>query len=551
MRRSPVGLAELDLAAVWHADVIVLGSGVAGLSAALSAAPRSTLLLTKTRFGGGSTPWAQGGIAAAWDRDDRPELHASDTLDAGRGLCDRQAVAELSREASAAIRRLMGWGVTFDLDQEGRIALGREGGHGKRRILHAGGDATGRVISEALVREVGRSPSVRVEEEVFAVDLLLWNGRVVGVLGSRDGKWVAALGSAVVLATGGLGQIYLRTTNPREVTGDGLAMAARAGARLADLEMVQFHPTALAVPGADEREPMPLLTEALRGEGALLTDRNGHRFLPALDSRAELAPRDVVARACWLQDQRGGCFLDLRSLAAILPVRFPTVARLCADAGLDPAREPVPVSPAAHYHMGGVLVDLQGATSLEGLWACGEVAASGVHGANRLASNSLLEGVVFGSRAGAAAAQAPPLEPGPGRGPVLPWGGRRLEPGVDVSAAADEAVGRLRRLAWSGIGLQRSAASLDDSLAALTALAPATDTCGGEARNLRLVAELVARAAREREESRGAHFRSDASEALPSWRRRLVLCPTPRLTEPGRATWAWRSVERPAATVVA
>ena len=374
-----------------------------------------------------------------------------------------------------------------------------------------------------LVEAVRRAPEVRVVDEAFAIDLVVEDGAVVGLLALHaDGRRVLHLAPAVVLATGGLGQVYLHTTNPREATGDGLAMAARAGARLVDLEFVQFHPTALAA-GAD---PMPLLTEALRGEGAILIDENGHRFMKDEHPDLELAPRDVVARAIWSQLMAGHrVFLDAReAVGAEFPEEFPTVFKLCQEHGLDPRTEPIPVSPAAHYHMGGIAVDELGRTSLAGLWACGEVAATGAHGANRLASNSLLEALVFGARVAEDLRDGLPL-PRTSRTPR----GRiaRGLPGLDGPADAD-LTSKVRRLMWEKVGVVRDEAGLTFAVEELKRLASRHPRVAGEARNLLGIGRLVAAAALERLESRGGHYRSDYPVPDdPAWQRRLFLTAAP------------------------
>ncbi|HMB53724.1 MAG TPA: FAD-binding protein, partial [Thermoanaerobaculia bacterium] len=395
------------IAGVRHADVLVIGTGAAGLATALGCSPRAVTLLTKSRFGhGGSTAWAQGGIAAALGDDDAPALHAADTLDVAGGLADRSAVAVLTEEGPRRVEELIALGARFDCTADGELAFGREAAHGRRRILHAGGDATGAELMRALATAVAEAPGVTVEEGCFAVDLAVEvdaQGRTRRVVGALvvdgDGCRVLHLAGAVVLATGGVGQLYRHTTNPVEVTGDGLAMAARAGVTLVDLEMVQFHPTALAADSAvEDGGPLPLLTEALRGEGAWLVDGDGERFMVDEHPDAELAPRDVVARAIDRRRAAGEpVFLDAReAVGERFPERFPTVWEKATAAGFDPRAEPLPVTPAAHYHMGGVKVDGRGRASLDGLWVCGEAASTGVHGANRLASNSLLEALVYG-----------------------------------------------------------------------------------------------------------------------------------------------------------
>ena len=498
---------------VVRTDALVIGTGVAGLSAALAAHPRRVHLVTKSRLASGSSPYAQGGIAAAVHRDDAPRLHAEDTELAGRGLCESRVVRLVTDAAPQVIRELIALGVVFDRAPDGALALAREGGHGRHRVLHAGGDRTGSALVDALVQAVRRAPHVLLEEDLFVVDLLRDRERVAGAFAIRESRGglerLAILARDVVLATGGLGQVYRFTTNPAEVTGDGIAMAARAGARLVDLEFVQFHPTALRRRGDSREAALPLLTEALRGAGALLIDETGQRFLP----EGELAPRDIVSLGIFRHARAGHeVFLDLRPVEA-LEERFPTVVASCRDAGHDPSTEPVPVTPAAHYAMGGVAIDANGRTSLPGLWACGETASSGAHGANRLASNSLLEAIVFGRRLAGAldapttihVAEAVAEAQASRRGAALP---RR---GLDVAAAREE----LRDLMWRHVGLERAEGGLGSALTRLSGWQAERDSIEitsralGELRNSTLAAALVTLAAHERRESRGAHFRSD------------------------------------------
>ena len=517
------------------ADAIVVGSGVAGLSTALGLAAlgRQVILVTKTDLGGGSSAWAQGGIAVAMGRDDAPKLHADDTLAAGAGLCDPTIVDILTAEGPAAIRQLIALGADFDRDAAGELTLGREAAHGRRRILHADGDATGAEVVRALTAAVRSHRNVRVLERCFAWDLLLAEGRVVGLwtlqpAGEGIDRWLLLQAPQVAIATGGCGQLFERTTNPPEVTGDGISMAARAGAVLADMEFVQFHPTALAENrGAETPERLPLVTEALRGEGAVLIDETGRRFMLEEHALAELAPRDVVARAIWRRQEAGHhVYLDARaSIGEGFAGRFPTVYAACRAAGIDPRREPIPVSPAAHYFMGGIAVDGWGRSSLRGLWACGEASSSGAHGANRLASNSLLEALVFGARTAEDMAKDPPAaaEPDPvavdSPIPHLP------APGPAPAAAAELRL-RLRRRMWSQAGLVRDAVGLRSLLGAIgpweeVAAAMAPSRAVGELRNLLCLAPLVAACALARRESRGAHYSADFPSTDPAQAQRI------------------------------
>ena len=489
--------------------VVVVGSGIAGLATALSLAPLPVTVVTQAALAGeAATGWAQGGIAAALGPDDAPELHGADTLRAGAGLCDPEIVGRVTAQAAACVAALADWGVRFDRDSDDRLALGLEAAHSRRRVVHAGGDASGRQILGALVAAVRRQPAITVIEGFRASELLLDDGAVVGVSGARGDRALLLPARAVVLATGGVGGLYAATTNPVGAGGSGLVLAARAGALLRDLEFVQFHPTAMAL-GAD---PMPLATEAIRGEGAILIDAAGERFMEGVPG-AELAPRDVVARAIWDRIATGrAVFLDARAaLGRRFAERFPTVAATCRAAGLDPALQPIPVRPAAHYHMGGVAVTASGRTSVPGLWACGEVAATGLHGANRLASNSLLEAVAFarwvatdlqrqwsGHRARHSAA---PVEVDDR------WHGTAgpLRAGVEVRHLMDEAV-----------GVVRDRRSLERAVATLGRLC-----CSGRRSQLPsgapAAALLIAAAALRRPESRGAHCRRDYPDTSARW----------------------------------
>lgn len=505
-----------------RADVLIIGSGIAGLFTALKLAPRyRIILITKERPEDCCTYLAQGGIAAVMDEEDSVELHVEDTLAAGAGLGNPAAARVLAEEGPERIRELLEWGIAFDRE-EGRLALGREGAHSRRRILHAGGDATGAVIWQGLFARARACEGLYILPQTMALDLLAEEGRCFGALVLRpDGSPAAILAAATVLASGGAGGLYPVTTNTAGATGDGVAMAYRAGAEVVDLEFYQFHPTALAHPQAAGL----LITEAVRGEGAVLRNGRGERFMPAYHPRAELAPRDVVARAIVREMARTGerwVYLDLRHLdPAWLERRFPTVVATCRRAGLDPARDWLPVAPAAHYFMGGVRTDLSGRTSLEGLYACGEVACTGVHGANRLGSNSLLEGVVFGGRIAGEL-----LDRKLNRPPCPPLQYRELREGG--TPTEDAAVAELREIMAARVGLVREAEGLKEAASKLEACwsrlaREAPERREAESHNMLLLAGLMVTAATWRRESRGAHFRSDFPAPNPAYAKHLVL----------------------------
>ncbi|MEU7023208.1 L-aspartate oxidase [Streptomyces sp. NPDC046203] len=449
------------------ADVVVVGSGVAGLTAALrcTAAGLRTVVVTKALLDAGSTRWAQGGVAAALGEGDSPEQHLDDTLVAGAGLCDTEAVRAMVTEGPDAVRRLIGTGASFDVAADGTIALTREGGHHRRRIVHAGGDATGAEISRALVEAI-RARGVRTIEHALVLDLLKdADGRTAGVTlhvmgeGQHDGVG-AVHAPAVVLATGGMGQVFSATTNPSVSTGDGVALALRAGAEISDLEFVQFHPTVLFL-GVGAEGQQPLVSEAVRGEGAHLVDADGVRFMLGQHELAELAPRDIVAKAITRRMAEKGAdhmYLDARHFGAEMwENRFPTILAACRAHGIDPVTEPIPVAPAAHHASGGVRTDLRGRTTVPGLYACGEVACTGVHGANRLASNSLLEGLVFAERIAAdLIAHGPHTESAAIHGTGAPEAGTRTEPEAAIWAGTET---------WAEIGTSTGATGADGTAA--------------------------------------------------------------------------------------
>ena len=545
------GIRLLAPAPGWaiEADVVVVGSGVAGLTVALrcKAEGAKVTVVTKAKLDDGSTRWAQGGIAAALGDGDTPQQHLDDTLVAGAGLCDENAVRTLVTEGPDAVRRLIASGARFDTSEAtGDILLTREGGHHRSRIAHAGGDATGAEVSRALVDAVRRA-GIETIENALVLDLLTdAEGRTAGVSlhvmgeGQRDGVGAVHAG-AVVLATGGMGQVFSVTTNPAVSTGDGVALALRAGAEVSDLEFVQFHPTALWL-GADAEGQQPLVSEAVRGEGGYLVDADGVRFMQGQHELAELAPRDIVAKGIMRRMQETGAdhmYLDARHFGAEMwEHRFPTILAACRANGIDPVTGPIPVAPAAHYASGGVRTDLRGRTTVPGLYACGEVACTGVHGANRLASNSLLEGLVFAERIAediaeriaediaediAAHRHRPgiPVVPVPSRGPLLETAAR-----YEIQRIMTEGAGVLR----SAESLERAGAALqrihDQAVEDLERDEKTAEPCveSWEATNLCLVARVLVAAARRREETRGCHWREDRPlRDDANWRRHLVV----------------------------
>jgi len=499
-----------------EADFLIVGAGVAGLRAAIAlASTGSVLVVAKDSLKESSSEYAQGGIAVALSDDDEIALHEQDTLAAGDGLCDREAVRTLVAEGPAAIQELIAWGAEFDRDGA-KLLFTREGAHSRNRVLHAHGDSTGREISRTLYQKAASLGNIRFQSFSAVTDLLLNDGAAVGVVAcdSSQKQHVEMVARCVLLATGGLGRVYLETTNPDVATGDGVATAYRAGAAISDIEFVQFHPTALFVPGA----PRFLLSEAARGEGGYLRNLAGERFMPAVHPMAELAPRDVVSRAIIAEMARTGAshvLLDLTHRdAAFIRQRFPRIYETCLRYGVDISRQPAPVHPAAHYSMGGVRTDAWGRTNVPGLFAAGEVASTGVHGANRLASNSLLEGVVFGARAGTAMREMA----------STPLCDRAERPAVEFPAMSEE---RIRALTWQNCGIQRNAEGLRAAIGELaeTAQAPAQSYARRdfELRSIHTVALLIARAALAREESRGGHYRTDFPEKRAEFQKHSLV----------------------------
>jgi L-aspartate oxidase len=491
---------------------LILGAGLAGLFTALKLAPYPATVIAGARPGrSGSSAWAQGGIAAAVGAGDSWQAHAADTVRAGAGGCDPAIVELVTREASARIEDLVALGAPFDRKPDGSLALGREGAHSAARIVHVTGDRAGAEVSRVLAERALATPSITLCEGFHAIDLAMENGRVAGVF-ARHGagaetRLVLFRSHAVIFATGGIGALYAVTTNPLESRGEGLGMAARAGALIADAGFVQFHPTAIAI----GRDPAPLATEALRGEGAVLIDETGRRFMPAVHADAELAPRDVVARAIHREIAQGHrVFLDCRAaIGAKFPRAFPTVYGACISAGIDPATQPIPVASAAHYHMGGIATDAQGRSSLDGLWAVGECASTGLHGANRLASNSLLEALVFGARAA---------------DDVRATISRRQITGTPPApqhVATAPPPKQLRDAMTRCLGLERDQTGIRTALSRISAIERAAN---GEASllNMTAAARLVASAALARRESRGAHFRSDYPQTDKTFTRTLL-----------------------------
>ena len=483
--------------------VLVVGSGVAGLHAAWRAsASGPVLLLTKRSLFDSATAYAQGGIAAALGAGDSPSLHRRDTLAAGAALGDAAAVAVLTEEGPTRVRDLQTAGADFDLDAAGKLSLGREAAHSMNRIVHAHGDQTGAEVVRTLIERVRATKQITVLEVARVLDLIVHEGECVGARASVAGRATEIIADATVLATGGCGQVYRYTTNPVVATGDGFAIAQRAGATLADMEFVQFHPTALDTP----ENPLALISEAVRGEGAFLVNSAGRRFMRGIHRLADLAPRDVVARAIFEEQKRGQVWLDARKIGNKFVKRFPGITVLCNGRGIDPRRDLIPVTPAAHYMMGGIVADLCGRSSLGRLWAVGEVARSGVHGANRLASNSLLEGLVFAERVAADLIAVKPIVD-------VPKVGSWNVPVLRDRGAAQVAADSVRAIMWEDAGIVRSAAGLWSAFDKLMEIESRLPEGATEETNLVQTAQMIVWSALQREESRGGHYRSDFPRA--------------------------------------
>ncbi|MGQ9573936.1 MAG: L-aspartate oxidase [Thermoguttaceae bacterium] len=509
-------------------DVLILGGGLAGLRAALAVQPQlSVLVCAKQGLLQSNSAYAQGGIAAVLDPEDRFEDHVADTLEAGGPLCDRQVVELVVREAPQRIHELVAWGAEFDRAGD-RLHLSREGGHRRGRIAHALGDATGREVMRAVIARVHQAPNVGIWENTFAIDLLTYEGICRGALvwNPQHGKTLV-WAKQTILATGGAGQLYRETTNPEVATADGIALAYRAGAQVRDMEFMQFHPTVLYIAGSSR----DLITEAMRGEGAYLVDRFGQRFMTDYDPRGELAPRDIVSWAIQSQmakTRHPNVYLTLAHLDPDwVRARFPGIAAICAKFGIDIARDRIPVRPAAHYMMGGVSVDLEGRTTLPGLWAAGEVTASGLHGANRLASNSLLEALVFGAHAGEGASREAAGMDDSFRAPLLE--NPRAPPACQALDLADIR-NALKAQMWRSVGVRRDGEGLREALENIdhwsryVLAQQLSNPFGWELQNMLCVARLMIQAALQRQETRGCHVRTDfPMREDPGWNRHIAF----------------------------
>ena len=526
-----LGPGDLRRLPMYRFDVVVLGSGAAGSSVALGAAAEgaSVALLAKAQFGRTNTHYAQGGVAAVLHAEDSLGSHVEDTLRVGRGLANPSVVEHVVGGGPGAIERLIAIGANFDLDTAGAIDLSREGGHSQPRIVHAGGAATGIEIQRVLTDAVASHPEIAVFERTFAIDLLTSEGTVTGVLARTERDELAIFAATeVVLATGGAGQLYRETTNPEIATGDGLALAFRAGAMARDLEFVQFHPTCLYIAGAAR----VLISEVVRGAGGVLRDKGGRRFMPDYHKKAELAPRDVVSSACFdrmVETQDTSVYLDLSAIERDPHQLFPGISKICSLFRIDIARDPIPVRPGAHYWIGGVATDLAGRTSVHGLWAVGECASSGLHGANRMGSNSLLEALVLGDsagrHAGTAARSRTPIAPD-----LMPRPSSSAPP-AGVHLGIEDMTYSLKSLMWRQMGIVRDEASLTDALRKVVFWTQAVRELAGferrsvELSNMLTLAQLATHGALARTESRGVHGRKDHPEASSAWCAHTVFRP--------------------------
>jgi len=504
-------------------DFLVVGSGVAGLATALKASRYGrVLVITKAGLLDSNTRYAQGGIAAAMAPGDTPRDHLADTLRAGHDLVLAEAASVLVEDGPLRVKELIELGARFDSTPDGSLIFGREAAHSKNRILHARGDATGAEVAEVLASQVRETPGITVLEHVSALDLIVHRDRCAGVTARlASGEVIAILARGTVLATGGCGRVFKYTTNPSVATGDGMAMAARKGVPIVDMEFIQFHPTALD----RDDDPMVLISEAVRGEGGRLVNDRGETFMDGLHPQGDLAPRDIVARAIFREMQEGRrVYIDASPIGARFPDRFPTIYQACSERGIDPRTDPIPIAPAAHFVMGGIRTDTDGRTGLAGLYACGEVACTGVHGANRLASNSLLEGLVFAERIARRIGQelATPIpERSALDGLEIP---ERVDLTPDEVKAAESLTARLRRVMWDHAGIIRSQEGLERARAAIEEILASAPRNAYTLRNMAGTGLLIVRSALERRESRGGHYRSDYPTADPAWRgRRVVL----------------------------
>ena len=508
-----------------ESDTVIIGGGIAGLMTAINLAPRKTLVITKSILGEGtSSLWAQGGIAAAVDPDDNPNLHAQDTIKAGAGLSDRSIVQTITDLGPKIVKELVSLGVRFDKIDEKNYQLGREGAHSKRRILKAGGDGSGYEIMGTLIREAKKCSHISFLESLTIDEIIAENNKVCGVIGRFIDKnvpesYVLIKANNLVLATGGLGGVYAFTTNPREVYGEGIALAAKVGAKLVDMEFVQFHPTALDV-GID---PMPLATEAIRGEGGTLVNENGKRFMLDTHEKAELASRDIVSKAIFAQQRQGhSTFLNCTGIdSKIFAEFFPNVSKHCKFAGLNPSKDLLPITPSAHYHMGGILVDSKGKTSVNGMWACGEVAATGIHGANRLASNSILESLSFAYIIAEDINTQKITED-------KEIDVRYIKPKIKKQKTknkirAKKYIWQLRSLMYRNLGITRNSESIILALSEIAKIEREANHLSAKLTDMIFVTKFIALAALKRKESRGSHFRTDYPSTSKEFEKRIIL----------------------------